>query len=155
MYERVLLACDGTQEGLTALREGALLARKLRARVFLLVVMLNTPGARLADSIHPIPRGEAEQALLERGLVRLRAMGVPAAGAVVCGEPALEIGAHAKSFKADLVIVGHRRQGMIERWWSGASGAYLVDQVSCSVLIARRIVSDEEFERRLSLPADA
>jgi len=155
MYERVLLASDGTQEGLTALREGALLARDCRARVYLLVVTLNTPGARLADSIHPIPRGEAEEALLTRGLTRLGEMGVPAGGAVVFGEPAMEIGVHAKRFNADLVIVGHRRQGLMERWWSGASGAYLVDHVPCSVLIARRIVSDEEFERRLKLPAGA
>jgi nucleotide-binding universal stress UspA family protein len=155
MYERVLLASDGTQEGLTALREGALLARDWRARVFLLVVTLNTPGARLADSVHPIPRGEEERALLTRGLARLGEMGVQATGAVASGEPAMEIGAHARSFKADLVVVGHRRQGLMERWWSGASGAYLVDHVPCSVLIARRIVSDQEFERRLKLPADA
>ncbi len=155
MYERVLLASDGTQEGLTALREGALLARDWRARVFLLVVTLNTPGARLADSVHPIPRGEAERDLLERGLTRLGEMGVQASGEVVSGEPAMEIGARAKSFSADLVVVGHRRQGLMERWWSGASGAHLVDHVPCSVLIARRIVSDEEFERRLKLPARA
>jgi nucleotide-binding universal stress UspA family protein len=106
----------------------------------------------VADSIHPIPRGEEERALLGRGLTRLGQMGVPCGGAVVFGEPVMEIGARARSFNADLVIVGHRRQGLIERWWSGASGAYLVDNVSCSVLIARRIVSDEEFERRLKAP---
>ncbi len=153
MYKRVLLASDGTQEGLTALREGALLARDWGAQVFLLVVTLNTPGARLADSVHPIPRGETEQKLLDFGLTRLGQMGVKASGAVVSGEPALEIGDHAKRFEADLVVVGHRRQSLMERWWSGASGAHLVDHVGCSVLIARRIVTDAEFERMLNLPA--
>lgn len=155
MYERILLASDGTHEGLTALREGALLARDVRARVFLLVVTPDTPGGRLADSIHPLPRGEAEQDLLQRGLKRLAEMGVPAEGELVSGEPAQAIGAQAGRFNADLVVVGHRRQGLMERWWSGASGAYLVDHVACSVLIARRIVSDEEFERRLKRPAGA
>jgi len=44
------------------------------------------------------------------------------------------------------VVVGHRRQTLLERWWSGASGAYLVDNVGCSVLVARNVISDEEIE---------
>ena len=39
MYKRVLLAYDGSVEGRTALREGALLARQCGAEVFLLSVL--------------------------------------------------------------------------------------------------------------------
>ena len=39
MYKRSLLAYDGSVEGRTALREGALLARQCRANVFLLSVL--------------------------------------------------------------------------------------------------------------------
>ena len=38
MYKRILLAYDGSREGLVALREGALLAKRQGARVFLLSV---------------------------------------------------------------------------------------------------------------------
>lgn len=155
MYRRVLLACDGTREGLTALREGALLAKDCGARVFLLVMVLETPGTRLADSVHPLPKGADEQRLLDRALARLNEIGLQIAGAVAFGEPALEIGARAKSFEADLVVVGHRRQSWVERWWSGASGAHLIDHVDCSLLVARGVVSDEEFERRLKVLATA
>ena len=40
MYKRILLAYDGSVEGRTALREGALLARQCGADVFLLSVLV-------------------------------------------------------------------------------------------------------------------
>ena len=46
MYRRILLAYDGSVEGRTALREGALLARQCNAEVFLLSVLVD-PGALL------------------------------------------------------------------------------------------------------------
>jgi nucleotide-binding universal stress UspA family protein len=39
MYKRILLACDGSVEGRTALREGALLGRQCGAKVLLLSVL--------------------------------------------------------------------------------------------------------------------
>ena len=42
MYKRILLAYDGSVEGRTALREGALLARQCGAEVFLLAVLVDT-----------------------------------------------------------------------------------------------------------------
>ena len=44
VYKRILLAYDGSVEGRTALREGALLARQCGAEVFLLSVLAD-PGA--------------------------------------------------------------------------------------------------------------
>ena len=56
-----------------------------------------------------------------------------------------EIGAYAREINADLVVVGHRRQSTLARWWSGASGAHLVDYVGCSLLIGRNQMSTEAF----------
>ena len=55
MYKRILLAYDGSVEGRTALREGALLARQCGAEVFLLSVLVDTgtlllPEAALAGA---------------------------------------------------------------------------------------------------------
>jgi nucleotide-binding universal stress UspA family protein len=155
MYKKVLLASDGTFEGLIALREGALMVKEIGADAFLLIITPDQPGLRMADSVHPVPRTDDSRDLLERGLQRMAALGVRGTGAVTTGEPAQQIGAYARHFGADLVVVGHRRQGLLERWWSGASGAYLVDNVECSVLIARQVVSDEEFEKRLRPAATA
>jgi nucleotide-binding universal stress UspA family protein len=150
MYKRILLASDETRESLVALREGALIARALAAEAFLLIIERATPGHRMADGVYPVARdSRAALELLGLGLTRLRRLGVPCRGEVVFGEPAVEIAAYAQTFQADLIVVGHRRRSLMERWWSGESGAYLVDTVACSVLVARDTISDEEFEAEL------
>jgi nucleotide-binding universal stress UspA family protein len=150
MYKRILLASDETRESLVALREGALIARALAAEAFLLIVERPTAGHRMADGIYPVPRdSKAALELLGLGLTRLRRLGVSCRGEVVFGEPAAEIAAYAQAFQADLIVVGHRRRSLVERWWSGQSGAYLVDTVACSVLVARDTISDAEFEAYL------
>ena len=46
MYKRILLAYDGSLQGRTALREGALLARQCGAEVFLLSVLVDSGTLR-------------------------------------------------------------------------------------------------------------
>ena len=116
MYTRILLASDGSKESLIALREGALIARALHAQAMLLIIERETPGLRVADSVYPTVRSEGSETLLQRGLARLGRLGVQATGEVVTGEPAPTIAAAARRFGADLVVVGHRRQTLLERW---------------------------------------
>ena len=151
MYKRILLASDGARESLVALREGALIAQQLRAEAFLLIVEADNPGVQMASGVHPVTRDNTPlKELLDLGLARLARLGVTAEGAVRSGEPAAVIGEAARAFAADLIVVGHRRKTLIERWWSGETGGYIVDRVPCSVLIARDLISDAEFEGYLS-----
>jgi nucleotide-binding universal stress UspA family protein len=151
MYKRILLASDGTRESLVALREGALLAKSTGAHVWLLIIQTEAPAVRVADGIYPAPRDlSGALDLLQQGLSRLSALGVQAEGEVVIGEPTMLIAKRAKAFGAGLVVVGHRRTSMLERWWSGSSGGYLVDSLSCSVLVAREVVSDAVFDAHLA-----
>ena len=69
---------------------------------------------------------------------------------MVIGEPAPAIGATAKEIGADLVVVGHHRQGFLLRWWSGSTHAYLTDHIGCSLLMARNQMSDEAFEAAIA-----
>lgn len=155
MYKRILLASDGARESLVALREGALFARALGAEAFLLIVDAETPGVQMASGVHPVARDATPlKDLLALGLSRLQRLGVKADGAVHAGDPATVIAETARTFRADLIVVGHRRTSLLERWWSGASGAYLVDRVPCSVLVARDLISDAEFEAHLSAAAE-
>lgn len=154
MYKRILLASDGTRESLVALREGALLAQSMRAHVWLLIIESEAPSMRVADGIYPTPRDlSGAIALLQQGLSRLSRLGVHAEGEVAIGEPTALIAKRAKAFGAELVVVGHHRQTLLERWWSGSAGRYLVDSVGCSVLIARQVVSDAAFEAHLASSA--
>jgi nucleotide-binding universal stress UspA family protein len=153
MYSRILLAYDGTREGAIALREGALLAKQSGAKVFVLSVLPETEGVLMAEGVYGDVVGqqmEEYRGVLDRGVAVLRRLGVDPVAKLVVGEPAPCIGAYAKEVKADLVVLGHRRQTLLQRWWSGGTGAYISDHVTCSVLVARNAISDEAFEAELA-----
>ncbi len=157
MYKRILLAYDGSTEGRTALREGALLARRYRARVFLLSVITEAAGTKMGEGVGGggvSQQHENYARVLQEGMARLEQLGFDAVSKLVIGEPAREIAAYAEQTGADLVIVGHRRQSAFGRWWSGPSGAYLSDHIRCSLLVCRNIISDAAFAAALS-EADA
>lgn len=152
MYKRILLAYDGSVEGRTALREGALLALRCRAQVFLLSVVVDAGGLRFAEGVHAGTFAQAEDAfvgVLHEGVARLRQLGFDPVARLVRGEPAEEIGAFASEVAADLIVVGHQRQSTLARWWSGHSGAYLMDHTECSLMVARNFISDEAFKAAL------
>jgi len=135
-----------------ALREGALLAKHSGAAVFVLSVVPDTGGVRMAEGVHGGPIAHEMnryRELLDRGVDRLKRLGLAPVARLVVGEPARAVGAFAREVRADLVVVGHRRRNMLERWWSGPSGAYLSDHIGCSLLIARNAISDEAFEAQL------
>ncbi len=152
MYKRVLLAYDGTLEGRTALREGALLAKACHAQVFFLSVLKDATGFRLAEGVNPYATthlNSSESSVFDEGVTRLKQMGLDPVAKMMTGDPAACIGAFAREVAPDLVVVGHRKQGVLSRWWSGSSGAYLCDQVDCSLLIGRTTIDDETFKSDL------
>jgi nucleotide-binding universal stress UspA family protein len=156
MYRRIVLAFDSTVEGRAALREGALLAKQCGADVFLLSVLADNTSLSLAEGAQA---GAAEihmdtyRSVLQDGLKKLEQLGFKPVGRLVRGEPALQIGNYAREVRADLVVVGHRRQSFLERWWTGSTGGYIVDNLACSLLVARTEISDQRFEAEWSHPS--
>lgn len=145
MYKRILLASDGAPEGLAALREGALIAKAFGSEVFLLIVHRPSNNQLHAGEYLAAWPGN-QQELLARGLDRLASIGVSVQGKALLGDPTQTIAQVARDFRADLVVVGHRRPSLLDRWWSGASDSYLSDHVGCSVLVARNVVTDQELD---------
>jgi len=157
MYEKILLAYDGTLEGAVALREGAILAKQCGAAVFLLSVAPDSAGVHMAEGIQcgaVASHTDHYREVLERGLARLTGLGMSPVGRLAYGDPAKAIGAFAREVGADLVVVGHQKRSLIERWWSGPTGAYICDFIGCSLLIARNAVSDEAIEALMTEAAD-
>lgn len=149
MYKRLLLASDGTRESSVALREGALIAQSFCASAHLLVIDPETTMGLMAEGYDGLPQQPQGQALFDLGLERLKQLGVPSTGELLRGEPTPLIIERVHRLKIDLVVLGHRRQSFLNRWWSGGNGGYIVDGIACSVLVARATITDEEFERRL------
>jgi Universal stress protein family len=66
------------------------------------------------------------------------------------GEAGREIAKVAEDIGANLVVVGHRPDGPLARWWFGSVGTYLVKNLHCSVLIAQTEIGDDEFSQLLT-----
>ena len=155
MYRKVLLAYDGSIEGRRALREGAKLAQLCRAEVFLLAVVelssIVVPDAGLSIPIDE--QTENYKATLAEGVERLKALGFSPTARLETGDPGQKIADVAEEIGAQLVVVGHRPQGPLARWWFGSVGSYLVKRLRCSVLVGQTEISDDEFDQ-LKRPAE-
>lgn len=141
MYNRILLAFDGSEAGRSALFECADIDHLLRAELHLLAVVppaatLYTPGGAALDA----PQEDDDRhfrEVLNKGLHLLRERGVRAEGHLAAGEPENEICRVAADLKCDLIMVGHQhRDSWLARWWKGSVGAFLIEGAPCSVLIA-------------------
>jgi nucleotide-binding universal stress UspA family protein len=147
MYRTILLAYDGSLEGRLALREGALLARQSGARVVLVAVAEPSVSSSFAGSasgvyIPAIDTSEEVREVLDEGGRRLDRMGIAHELRLETGAPVDRITAVAEEVKADLVVVGHHRQGAVSRWLLGSVTAALADTLHCSLLVARLDVPD-------------
>ena len=156
MYKKVLLAYDGSIEGRRALREGAKLAQLCCADVFLLAVVELSP-IMADDTGLTIPIEEqtanyevaegVEQTVLAEGVERLKALGFSPTSRLETGDAGQKIAEVAEEIGAHLVVVGHRPQGRLARWWFGSVGSYLVKRLRCSVLVGQTEISDDELEQ--------
>jgi nucleotide-binding universal stress UspA family protein len=154
MYKKVLLAYDGSVEGRRALREGAKLAQLCGSEVFLLAVVevssIMTPEAGLTIPIEL--QTEDYKAILAEGTERLKSVGFSPTSRLEVGDAGQKIAEVAEEIGAQLVVVGHRPQGPLARWF-GSIGSYLVKRLRCSVLVGQTEISDTEWER-LKPPAE-
>ena len=152
MYERIILAYDGTREGLIAVREGALLAKHFRSKLYILCVVPEGDSVLTAETVHVDLLGakvSAQRQLLNQAVETARKLGLDPVAKLIVGEPAPNIGAFAKKVNADLIVLGHQKKNLLQRWWYGSSGAYVSDIVNCSVLVGRKAISDAEFKAEL------
>jgi nucleotide-binding universal stress UspA family protein len=82
------------------------------------------------------------QALVERALKLLQAMGKPAEGILKRGDAATEIMAVVKEKNIDLLITGSRGLTPIKGWLMGSVSRKLVHYSGCSVLVVRKLPAD-------------
>ncbi|MCB1487076.1 MAG: universal stress protein [Bauldia sp.] len=144
MYRKVLLAYDGSLEGRLALREGAELARTCGAGVVLLAVVDLSAGILFAEGATAGAvdhQRETYESVLAEGARHLEAIGFAPETRLETGDPGECIERVAREVGADLVVVGHRHQGTLQRWWSGSVAAHLMDHLGCSLLIGRKDVA--------------
>jgi nucleotide-binding universal stress UspA family protein len=132
MYQRILLAFDGSPDGREALAQAETLASACGATVHLLAII--DPSE--AMSFIPDNQRFVIQTVLDEGVRRLRAAGCTATSELKYGKPTEQIILSAREINADLIVVGHRDQGTLARWLNGSVDETILHQPSCSVLVA-------------------
>ncbi len=142
MYERILLAYDGSESGQKALLDCRDIAQWSHAKLFLVAVTPPPPPPVVveyppADGRHDDVEREHYQAILDEGLRRLRGAGHTVQGELLTGERVEAITSYAARLKANLIVVGHHHLGSwAARWWRGSSSPALIEHAPCSVLVA-------------------
>jgi nucleotide-binding universal stress UspA family protein len=120
MYQRILLAYDGSKSGQQALLECRDVAQWSQAAVSLIAAQ----------------EKEKYSGILNDGIQQLQAAGFHASGEVLVGETVDEIVRYSKTINADLIVVGHRHlDGWAARWWRGSVSKSLIENAPCSVLV--------------------
>lgn len=140
MYDKILLAFDGSPDGREALVQAEKLASVCGATVHLLAIIDPSEGMLIVEATSFIPdnQGFVVQAVLDEGVKRLRGAGCTATSELKYGKPAEQITLSAREINADLIVVGHRDQGTLARWLNGSVGESILHQPPCSVLVAVR-----------------
>jgi nucleotide-binding universal stress UspA family protein len=144
---KALLAIDGSSESAFALETAASLTWPPGAQLEVLTVLPTEAewyGGPWEFGVAYIPSDDVRdrlrtdrEALLERAVARLRRPGIGVAARLVTGRGASVIVDVAEEIGADIVILGARGHGAIERAFLGSVSAEVVDQTHCSVLVAR------------------
>jgi len=144
MYQRILVAYNGTPESRLALQECIRLSPGPAAQIHLLAVVTPVPIVLAGEFVAAVPTMDEELAerdamaqVLESGRKLLADAGLSVTPHLEVGEPITVISDLVNRSGVELVIVGHsRHKPFAMRWWRGSMDAVLVDKVRCSVLVA-------------------
>jgi nucleotide-binding universal stress UspA family protein len=142
---RILVGVDHSEAASRALNVAVTLARRFDAELVALYVAAPAPLAtmdrrrRAAELAVNAARVVGEHALVE---ARAVAQSVPCTTELIFGEPAEVICQRARELEADLIVVGSRGLGRLDRLLTGSVSAAVVQQAPCPVLVARE--SDPE-----------
>jgi nucleotide-binding universal stress UspA family protein len=141
MYQRILLAYDGSETGQKALLGCQEIAQWSHAELHLVAVM-PSPAVYIAvdggfyDSGRDEEDKQRYKAILEDGLRRLQEAGHTAKSEMLVGDAVQEITDYAQKISADLIVVGHKHlKGWAARWWRGSTSASLIEHAHCNVLV--------------------
>jgi nucleotide-binding universal stress UspA family protein len=153
----ILVGYDGTRPAERALSRAAELAKTFDSKVVVVSVAtpqpLAAPGAfglmpyydNQAEELGQTPR--ADEALWQQHRERVQAFfagaGVAVEFAGVLGQPAEEIVELAEQQQADLIVVGTREPGFIERLLGGSVSQSVARRAHCDVLIVHPPSEDD------------
>ena len=121
---RILLATDGSSHSQRATDAAASLA--VRCRLPVTVVSAHSQGDK-----------DTANAIVERAVAALQGMGVQVTGCIAAGKPHEAILRVGREAGADLIVLGRRGLGGVERILLGSTSERVAGYADCPVLIVR------------------
>jgi nucleotide-binding universal stress UspA family protein len=131
MFERILVAIDGSGDSSRAADAAIDMAKKNNAALFVITIIHNPVYIDKA-------RTDAE-VFLQTAVSKAEAQGVKARGEVVENVPSVvdAISDYAEELKVNLVVVGTRGLSGLKKILLGSVSAALLARAPCSVLVVR------------------
>ena len=147
MFDRVLLAFDGSRASKRALADVTPIAKLTQGIVKLLAVVSIPVDPRVGwatgGGIGEFPLSAAQPTdehlhmMLKHQMQALKAMGLAVQSDVVFGDPVEQIVEAAAAFRADVIVLGHQRyNSWIERWWRSSTAEAVMERAHCNVFIS-------------------
>lgn len=138
MIKKILIAYDGSAPADKAYDFAADLARRYEAELRVLTVAQAPEFAEDVETEAVIEHSRSyHQSALDRLRSRVAHQGVAAHFEMVVGHPALQILDHAEQLGVDLVVLGHRGRGMLDRWRLGSVTHRVISYAECAVTVVR------------------
>jgi nucleotide-binding universal stress UspA family protein len=140
MFQKILLAYDGSEGANTALNAGINLAKIHQAELWAVAVQEKLPRfSGTIDEVQEEKQFADEQygKMLEAAKVRAKEAGIELKTLMRPGHPAQTVVAVAKEGKFDLVLVGHSGLSGVWAAFLGTTAEKVSRHAPCSVLIVR------------------
>ena len=154
MYTHIMIAVDGSNESLEAVRQAlSLVNRGLRTEIALVNVQEPATLLELATQDSDAIANAAVEAgehLMESAAALLDAAGVGYSMEVVLGEPSTALVDMAEQLNADLVFLGARGMGAIESVWMGSVSKAVINRCTRPVLVVREPQAPEVLDEGAS-----
>jgi nucleotide-binding universal stress UspA family protein len=136
--KRILVAVDGSDIGLAAVRAAATLAAERSIPSVTLINVIPTVASTMGVTLMSAPPSDIEAwEVFERPKALLAEAGVEPKLLLAMGDPADEIVRTAREQGFDLIVVGHRGLSPVKAFLLGSVSTRIVSHAPCSVLVVR------------------
>ncbi|KKB38014.1 universal stress protein [Bacillus thermotolerans] len=140
MYEKILLAADGSDNSVRAAKEAAKIAELIPSPYTLEVVYVADFSKAKNDVLHSQGKEELELSRRQKILPieeALKAKNISYEVTILHGEPGPTIVEHANSEQFDLVVIGSRGLNVFQEMVLGSVSHKVVKRANCPVLIIK------------------
>jgi nucleotide-binding universal stress UspA family protein len=138
MIRKILLAYDGSEPAAKAFRFSADLAKRYGAELHVLTVAQSPDFGEEVETKAVIEHSRNyHESLLKALRHRAAHDGIQARFELQVGHVAQQILDHAANEGVDLIVLGHRGRGLMDRWRLGSVSHRVISYADCAVTVVR------------------